>query len=144
MHQEAIDRRDECIITELSKNAKSYTYPAWELRKKSKWLAQAAIDAFFSWTEHIFIHIAILEGKLSTGSEVAALAGKDWGEKFKTAFDVNDKVTKKHFDILISIRRQLRNFMAHGSFGKQGEAFSFHSWSRTSFIGASKREVFLL
>jgi hypothetical protein len=34
---------------------------------------------------------------------------------------------KSHFDELIIIRRQLRNFMAHGAFGKEGEAFHFHS-----------------
>jgi hypothetical protein len=28
---------------------------------------------------------------------------------------------------LLTIRRQLRNFIAHGAFGKDGEAFLFHS-----------------
>jgi hypothetical protein len=27
----------------------------------------AAIDAFFSWTEHMFIHLAILNGRITTG-----------------------------------------------------------------------------
>lgn len=126
-YQEAIDRRDECVINKLSDLSATFSYPARKLRNESKWLAQAAIEAFFSWTEHIFIHIAILERQLLTGAEVDNLANQNWTEKFKKALDINDNVTKKHLDALISIRRQSRNFVAHGSFGKQGEAFSFHS-----------------
>lgn len=102
-------------------------YPAWELEKNAKWLALAAIDAFFSWTEHVFIHIAILSGKLTTGTDVAALAQSEWEAKFKRALDVQEPKTKSFFDALLLIRRQLRNFMAHGAFGKEGQAFRFHS-----------------
>jgi hypothetical protein len=101
--------------------------PIFELQDHSRWYALAAIDAFFSWTEHVFIHIAILRGSISTGVEVADLADADWHEKFKRALDLKDLKTKAHFDDLVEIRRQLRNYMAHGAFGKQGEAFSFHS-----------------
>ena len=93
----------------------------------ASWFALAAIDAFFAWTEHIFIHLAILQGHVTTGTEVAELAEADWTVKFKKAFDITDRAAKKHFDALLTIRRQLRNFVAHGAFGKRGEAFSFHS-----------------
>jgi len=91
------------------------------------WLALAAIDAFFSWTEHIFIHLAILKGTITTGAEVVELARDEWGSKFKKALNISDPVTKGYFDRLLAIHRQLRNFMVHGAFGKQGEAFTFHS-----------------
>ena len=55
------------------------------------------------------------------------MAESGWDAKFKSALDVQEPKTKAFFDKLISIRRQLRNFAAHGSFGKEGEAFSFHS-----------------
>jgi hypothetical protein len=93
----------------------------------ASWFALAAVEAFFGWTEHIFIHLAILQGQVTTGVEVAEMAEADWSAKFKKAFDVTDKLTKRHFDELLTLRRQLRNFMAHGAFGKGGEAFSFHS-----------------
>ncbi len=101
---------------------------AW-IRKSedASWLALAAIELFFGWTEHIFIHPAILQGHVISGNDVVQMAEADWSTKFKKAFDVTDKATKKHFDELLTIRRQLRNFMAHGAFGKGGEAFSFHS-----------------
>jgi hypothetical protein len=104
-----------------------FTFPWVHMVQNSSWLALAAIDAFFAWTEHIFIHLAILQGRITTGEEVARLAEAEWGIKFKSALDITDKVAKKHFDDLVTIRRQLRNFMAHGAFGKESQAFSFHS-----------------
>jgi translation elongation factor EF-4 len=58
------------------------------LSQESSWLGIAAIDAFFSWTEHVLIHIAILQGKLKTGEEVADLAAAEWAYKVKTVTDV--------------------------------------------------------
>lgn len=89
--------------------------------------AQAAIEAFFAWTEHLFIHIAILQGGLLTGEDVATLAKANWGDKFKAAIDMTPCKMKQHYDRLLSLRTQVRNFMAHGAFGKNGEAFEFHS-----------------
>ncbi len=101
--------------------------PAYLLRREATWNAQAAIEAFFSWTEHSFIHLAILQGRARTGDEVAALAQGDWKVKFQAALDLNDRETKTHYDTLLDLRAQIRNFMAHGAFGKRGEAFRFHS-----------------
>jgi hypothetical protein len=129
--KEAEDRKDERhrkeIPTSDGSEAWSIEMPAWNLQRDARWFALAAIDAFFSWTEHIFIHLAILRGSIKTGVEVAELAEADWQTKFKKALSLDDPKTKALFDDLIVIRRQLRNFIAHGAFGKQGEAFSFHS-----------------
>ena len=97
------------------------------MRREAEWNAQAAVEAFFSWTEHLFIHLAILQGKLGTGDNVATLAGSDWKAKFKAALDLSDQTRKEHYDALLYLRAQIRNFMAHGAFGKRGEAFCFHS-----------------
>ena len=104
-----------------------FTYPWIRRSEDASWLALAAIDAFFAWTEHIFIHLAILQGKVTTGEQVAQMAEAEWGTKFKCAFDLSEVMSKRHFDKLVIIRRQLRNFMAHGAFGKDGAAFHFHS-----------------
>ncbi|WP_300425808.1 hypothetical protein [uncultured Thalassolituus sp.] len=98
-----------------------------ELTSQSDWIAQAAVDAFFSWTEHAFIHVAILRGRIENGHQVAELASANWKEKFREALDLDDSYFKKHYDKLLILRIQMRNFMAHGAFGKRGEAFSFHS-----------------
>lgn len=97
------------------------------LRKHIRWTAQAAIEAFFSWTEHVFIHIAILRGRVTLGTQVAELAEANWSTKFKAALDLEHSETKARYDKLLDLRAQVRNFVAHGAFGKEGQAFSFHS-----------------
>src|SRR5258708_4426223 len=104
-----------------------FTFPWARITQNSNWLALATIDSFFAWTEHIFIHLAILQGRVVTEEEVAQLAESEWKVKFKCALNISDSILKGYFDELIIVRRQLRNFVAHGAFGKEGEAFSFHS-----------------
>lgn len=125
--QEAISRKDERIRTQHSPNSWSVHMPFYELKRESEWLALSAIDAFYSFTEHVFIHAAILKGLLLTGEDVANLADKDWASKFKMCLDVHDKRVKQYYDQLVIIKRQIRNYMAHGAFGKNGEAFQIHS-----------------
>src|SRR5690606_18721558 len=79
--KEAEDRKDERHKTERTTpdggQSWSVYFPAFNLRREARWYAMAAIDAFFSWTEHIFIHMAILRGSIKTGVEVAELAESD-------------------------------------------------------------------
>ncbi len=55
------------------------------------------------------------------------MANSDWPEKFKAAFEITQPAAKEIFDRLLLIRSELRNYVAHGAFGKHGEAFQFHS-----------------
>ena len=102
-------------------------FPDYQSIRQIEWLALSAIESFFSWTEHVFIHLAVLQGSCTTGDGVKDLAGAEWNSKFKAAFDISDPTIKHYYDELIAIRNQVRNFVAHGSFGKDGEAFLFHS-----------------
>ncbi|WP_456386271.1 hypothetical protein [Desulfolithobacter sp.] len=106
---------------------RSVALPSARIRFEARWLALSAIEAFFSWTEHVFIHLALLQGKLSNAEEVAKLAGSEWSSKYKTALPLDDIQSKRWFDELIHIKNEVRNYIAHGAFGKQGEAFTFHS-----------------
>lgn len=127
---EAVRRKDERIVKEgKSRDGmwRSVTFPAYELQRESSWLALSVVEAFFSWSEHVLIHLAILTGKVQSAEQVAQLAAADWATKFKAAIAISDLGAKKQFDQMVSIRQDLRNHIAHGSFGKQGEAFSFHS-----------------
>lgn len=123
---EAERRADERIETPRE-NGYDLEFPAFGLRREARWMALSTIESFFSWTEHVFILLAILHGKSATGDAVAKLAAQNWDAKFKAALDISHPETKRYYDDLLVIRRQLRNFVAHGSFGKQGEAFLFHS-----------------
>jgi hypothetical protein len=124
--EEAERRKDEKLVKK-GNGWESISYPAFGLQIEATWLALAAIESFFSWTEHIFIHIAILLGQVTSGIEIAQLAKADWSAKFKVAFDLADPVSKTFYDKLVEIRQANRNFVAHGAFGKDGEAFEFHS-----------------
>lgn len=116
----------ESIKTEHGPST-SYHIPFYELKRNAQWLAISGIDAFFSWTEHLFVHLAVVAKGLCTGEEVANLTVADWQVKFKSSISLSVKDNKKYFDELILVRRQLRNFIAHGAFGKNGETFMFHS-----------------
>lgn len=150
--EEAEARKDEREVEEIKGEdgkvrGHSYGFPAFTLRQEAAWLGVSAVEAFFSWTEHVFIHLAILQGKVTTGDDVAALAAADWKVKAQAALDLNEVELKRHYDDLLTIRKQIRNFIAHGAFGKSGEAFQFHSragavpltltdhWGRYSMFG---------
>lgn len=128
--QEAEDRKDE-VHRETKKTsygeATSIHIPSTQLRKNANWLATSAIEAFFSWTEHLFVHLSIIGKNIDDGEKVAHLAGAEWQVKYTTAININITENKKFFDELILLRRQFRNFIAHGAFGKNGETFTFHS-----------------
>lgn len=49
-HDEAVARAEEVIRTELPNGGWTLDWPARPLRKEAKWLALAAIESFFSWT----------------------------------------------------------------------------------------------
>lgn len=100
----------------------------FEFRQRSNWLAISCIEAFFSWTEHLFIHLAIIGQSLSNGERITELIGAEWKTKFKAAIPLNSsKDSENFYNELITVRSQLRNFVAHGAFGKDGNAFRFHS-----------------
>lgn len=136
-HEKSIEKKtleDGTVMT-------SGSFPSYTLRKEAEWSAQAAVEAFFSWTEQAFIHLAILQGRLRSGEDVGEIADADWKTKFKAALDVSDAQTKKHYDSLLDLRAQIRNFMAHGAFGKRGEAFRFHSGAGAVPVLLTGRQV---
>jgi hypothetical protein len=124
-------RQHDIQTTEVAAEVHN-VFSSWNIRlqlsEQASWIRLAAIEAFFSWTEHLFVHLSILQGRATTGEQVAELALKqDWPGKFKGVLDISDPVTKKYYDQLRKVKDQIRNYMAHGAFGKQREAFKFHS-----------------
>ena len=110
-------------------------------REEAAWLGQAAIDSFFSWTEHVFVHLAILLGKQKVNSGDKCnkfITNGRWGEKYKAVLDFErDIQAREYYDSLTEIR-ELRNFATHGHFGKGRETF----WTPTS-IGCVPYNVYL-
>ena len=123
---EANAREKETIRTRIE-DGYIISYPSSTIRRHAQLYAVSAIEAFFSWTEHVFIHLGIITGRLLTGDAIPKLADANWADKYKIALDLSDGDSKNFYDRLLVLRRQLRNFVAHGSFGKEGQAFQFHS-----------------
>ena len=115
------------LETAYENSSTGASLPSYQIYSQIQWMAISVIEGFFSWTEHVFIHLAILQGNCCTGEEVNELAASQWNTKFKRALDISDPKLKRYYDELGSIRKQVRNFVAHGAFGKDGEAFLFHS-----------------
>jgi hypothetical protein len=116
------------LYTEKAKkNVSLRLFEGYRERQQESWLALSAIDSFYSWTEQVFIHIGILKSYLKTGKEVLKFADLDWKSKYKEIIPLKDKNEKLCYDKLSNIKSQLRNFYAHGAFGKTGETFEFHS-----------------
>ncbi len=103
----------------------------YNYHEQANWLAISCIEAFFSWTEHLFIHLAIINNNISDGQEVSRLIEAEWKIKFKRAIVEETKEIEKFYAELLIVRQQLRNFVAHGAFGKEGNAFRFHSQTGT-------------
>ena len=99
----------------------------YQLWHEAEWLAVSAIEGFFSWTEHAFVLLAVLQCNCVDAQGVEKLAAAQWNEKFKSSLGLSDPKLKSYYDELLNIRYQLRNFIAHGAFGKSGEAFMFHT-----------------
>lgn len=106
---------------------RSVSYPAYAFLTQAVWLHEAAVDAFFAWCEQALVHLAVLMGKLKTGKEIAELLKKEFGEKCKLILDLSKSEEKSSYDDILMLRVELRNYVAHGSFGKDGSTFQFHS-----------------
>lgn len=105
----------------------SYFNQANVLQREQNWLAISVIEAFFSFSEHTFVHSAILQGQLLTKKDVAQLAVGEWKDKFTKCIDIEVPKNRAFYDKLIALKEQIRNHLTHGAFGKNNEAFQIHS-----------------
>ena len=127
------------------------------LKQEASWIAQSAIEAFFGWTEHVFVQLAIFTSENMTGNRVVDLAHSNWQKKYERVFDMNDSTSKFHYLNLCEIRNSLRNPFAHGLIRKDFSGICFHSrigaiplnsrshaaissWWFSANVGASEKE----
>lgn len=116
------------VRTQHSPNSWSLsTRHQWIARERVAWLTQTVIEAFFAWSEHALVHCAVLRGEISAGPALLTLTKDEWRIKFKAAFEASNPRWKQHLDALLHVREENRNYVAHGAFGKDGQAFEFHS-----------------
>ena len=82
--------------------------------------AIAAINAYFSWLEHV-LTLALAFGDVDPAAGVLKEhIGNRWGDKFRRVFDTNDKRSNQVLGRLHEIAETYRNTFGHGGFDKLG------------------------
>lgn len=84
----------------------------------------AFLEAFFSWTEHVFVLLAVINGEFTTGQDVINFIKKGWAEKYKKVINISEN--ESLYNELLEIKK-LRNYITHGDFESEGKTFYFHS-----------------
>jgi hypothetical protein len=89
-------------------------------------LGSAAVDAYFSQLEHLFVLASAFSEKASVECGVVDFLGANWPTKARAILDLNDPKAKALYDRLLEIREVWRNPLAHGGFMSGGGSFYFH------------------
>jgi hypothetical protein len=88
--------------------------------------ATAAVDAYYSRSEHFFVlAAAVREAPLPTGG-LRAILQASWIERARMVLNLSDPATKKRYDRLVSIKEEWRNPIAHGGFHSSHASLFFH------------------
>lgn len=88
--------------------------------------ALAAINAYFSYLEHVLV-LVLPFSDFDPGTEsVTDFIGMRWRDKFKRVFDINGTTAKRLHDRLHEVSETYRNTYGHGGFDKEGGAIYFH------------------
>lgn len=130
---EEAENQKEVTVVENSYNEDGsfawalYKQPAYEFLEQGRWMHEAAVDAFFAWSEQALVHVAVLLGKLANGKDIVGLLKGEFAPKCKLVLDMENSEDKAAYDDIVSLRTDLRNYVAHGSFGKDGSTFAFHT-----------------
>jgi hypothetical protein len=88
-------------------------------------LGTAAVDAYFSRSEHIFcLVVAFQDAVPSTG--FLELLASNWRIKAQQVLDLQDPTAKSFYDRFLTVREEWRNPLAHGGFLSGGSSLHFH------------------
>lgn len=83
-------------------------------------LAAAAVDAYFSRLELLFVIASAFHPNALGGEGVAVFLNKKWADRAISLLDLQDASVKKLYDRLSAVRENWRNPLAHGTFQSGG------------------------
>jgi hypothetical protein len=82
--------------------------------------AIAAINAYFSWLEHV-LTLALAFGDVDpSGGTLRSHIGNRWGDKFRRVFNTPDTDANRMLGRLHQVAEDYRNTFGHGGFDKHG------------------------
>ncbi len=89
-------------------------------------LGSAAVEAYFSRQEHLFVLASAFSTTALTDPGVLDYLSSNWPAKARKILDLGDPTAKKFYDHLLEIRGQWRNPLAHGGLLSGGGSLYFH------------------
>lgn len=132
------------VSLSLTKNQKINFRKQFKLMKEVSYLEQAGYIAFFSLLEHLCI-LTLAFRDIPERNNIKEFAQKNWQDKFKIVFDLNQKEFKESYDYILGLSRYKRNPSVHGLFDKLHSIFYFYlpSARHRISVGLYDREVLL-
>ena len=82
--------------------------------------AIAAINAYFSWLEHVLTLAFAFGGADPAGGTLRDHIGNRWGDKFRRVFNTQDTDANRILGRLHEVAEDYRNTFGHGGFDKLG------------------------
>lgn len=87
----------------------------------------AAIEAYFSKLEHLFVLLLAFAGFDATKDNLVAFIDSNWSEKMKRIFNFDsDHRAQRLYCQLRNVKESLRNPFSHGAFKKDGASLFVH------------------
>ena len=99
---------------------------SWERQEQGSFAAIAAINAYFSWLEHVLVLALLFTDVDPRNGTLEEHIGDKWGEKFKRVFDVQERDANRALAPVHEIAETYRNTFGHGGFDKQGATIGIH------------------
>ncbi|MFK4432195.1 hypothetical protein COM08_11985 [Bacillus wiedmannii] len=89
--------------------------------------AQAMLDAYFSWQEHLFVLLLPFSKFDKEEDNLSEFIGTEWTKKINRIFNPSENpVLSRHYDKLRTIKETYRNKSTHGEFEKNNGSFYIH------------------
>ncbi len=79
----------------------------------------AALDAFFSWLEHVLVLLLPFSGFDAQRDDLESIITADWAAKYKRVFDLQtNPLAKTVYEQLLRVKQEHRNPATHGGFDR--------------------------
>lgn len=103
------------------------TFDPFKRQREGFFLGGAAIDAYFSWLEHILLLILPFGNTDLADLDLLQFMRAKWREKLKAVWNVSaSRERKKLYDGLVQIKERFRNPITHGGFDPSQSSLGVH------------------
>jgi hypothetical protein len=124
---EAPPRSEDIFRPQGSAREEARSVDIFKNGREGFFFGAAAIDAYFSWLEHVLVLVLPFVEYDPTKDDLVAFIGGAWTDKLKRVWDLaSDKDAKSLYDALREIKERFRNSIAHGGLEKGDASLAVH------------------